>query len=494
VSTPAVAPDSRPGSGSSRRIARNTFARASGEAVAKAASLVLYVTMARELGSEGFGTFMFALALTGALIIGAGFGTDELTAREVARDRSRASRYLSNVTAIKALTSIVLLGVAVALVALGDYSTESRLAVCIVGVGVALEVMSRTSYALFEAHERLGLVSRSVIIQRVLTAIVGIAVLRAGGGVVAVSFVFAAGALVGLVAAEVSVRRLGVRRTTPEPSSWPALVRAGLPIGLAGLLFVLLLRLDVTLLSFIAGEAEVGFYAAAYRLVEGTQFIAWAASAAMLPWLARAEGAGAWFGLSRALELGLKVLAALLLPVTVACIVFAEQIVDLLYGAGFRDSVAPLQLLALTCTLYGVQALLSTAFIARDSPWAFARLVGVAVVLNVVANLLLIPPYGAAGSAAAALASSLALTILGLALTRRRVGRIRLPRAFGGPLVAALVMAAVGSAVPGPFVLRAAAAFVAYVVVLIGFERAVFTDDTREIWKAIELRASPAPR
>ena len=79
MSTPAVAPDSRPGSGSSRRIARNAFARASGEAVAKAASLVLYVTMARELGSEGFGTFMFALALTGALIIGAGFGTDELT-------------------------------------------------------------------------------------------------------------------------------------------------------------------------------------------------------------------------------------------------------------------------------------------------------------------------------------------------------------------------------------------------------------------------------
>ena len=50
-------------------------------------------------------------------------------------------------------------------------------------------------------------------------------------------------------------------------------------------------------------------------------------------------------------------------------------------------------------------------------------------------------------------------------------------------------MAAVGAVVPGPFALRAAAAFVAYVVVLIGFERAVFTDDTREIWKAIELRA-----
>jgi O-antigen/teichoic acid export membrane protein len=39
-----------------------------------------------------------------------------------------------------------------------------------------------------------------------------------------------------------------------------------LPIGVAGLLFVLLLRLDVTLLSFLSGEAEVGDYAAAYHL------------------------------------------------------------------------------------------------------------------------------------------------------------------------------------------------------------------------------------
>ncbi len=206
--------------GTSRRIARNTFSRASGEVVAKAASFAFYVTMARELGSEGFGTFMFALALTGALIIGAGFGTDELTAREVARDRPRVPVPQQRDRDQGALL-IALLGVAGVLVVLGDYSSETRLAVGIVGVGVALEVMSRTSYALFEAHERLGLVSRSVVLQRLLTAIVGIAVLRSGGGVVAVSIVFAAGALGGLIVAELSVRRLGVRRTTPSRGPGP---------------------------------------------------------------------------------------------------------------------------------------------------------------------------------------------------------------------------------------------------------------------------------
>ena len=93
-----------------RRIARNALVRTVGEVIAKVASLLFFVTMARELGREGFGAFMFALGLTGALLIGAGFGTDELTAREVARDHSRAGRYLSNVSALKTASAVVLLG------------------------------------------------------------------------------------------------------------------------------------------------------------------------------------------------------------------------------------------------------------------------------------------------------------------------------------------------------------------------------------------------
>ena len=76
------------------RVATNTLVRAAGEAVAKLGSLAFYVVLARQLGSEDYGAFVFALALTGALLIGAGFGTDELIAREVARDRERAGRYL----------------------------------------------------------------------------------------------------------------------------------------------------------------------------------------------------------------------------------------------------------------------------------------------------------------------------------------------------------------------------------------------------------------
>ena len=157
------------------RVATNTIARAAGEAVAKVGSLVFYVVLARQLGSEDYGTFVFALALTGTLLIGAGFGTDELIAREVARDRAGAGRYLSDVVALKTITS--------ADPARGRDGRRVRRRLqrrtrawprCWSGLGVMCEVMGKSWHAIFQAYERLGLVSAALIIQRALTAIAGI--------------------------------------------------------------------------------------------------------------------------------------------------------------------------------------------------------------------------------------------------------------------------------------------------------------------------------
>ena len=397
--------------------------------------------MARELGREGFGAFMFALGLTGALVLCAGFGTDELTAREVARDRSRAGRYLADVISLKLVTCTVLLVGAALVVSLGSFSDDTLPAVVLVGAGVAIEAISRTWYSVFQAHERLDLVSLSVIVQRTTTALVGVVLLKLGAGVVIAATVFAAGALLGLGMALLSARRLRLASDRADPRRWRALLRSGLPIGVAGLLFVLLLRLDVTLLSFLSGEAEVGDYSAAYRLVESTQFLAWAISAAMLPWLARAQRPESMEGgLVRGYELGLKAMNAVLLPIGLVFLLFAEPLIDILYGESFSGAVVPLQLLGLTSGLYGIQNFASTTFVARNAAGTFARVVGVVVVLNLAGNAFAIPRYGADGAAATALASGVVLAGVSLVLARRRIGHVRHLRVFLGPAAGALAM------------------------------------------------------
>ncbi len=59
------------------------------------------------------------------------------------------------------------------------------MAVVILGIGVAIEAIARTWYMIFQANERLDLISLSIVLQRTLTALIGIVVLKLGGGVIA---------------------------------------------------------------------------------------------------------------------------------------------------------------------------------------------------------------------------------------------------------------------------------------------------------------------
>jgi O-antigen/teichoic acid export membrane protein len=471
----------------SRRIARNTAARAAGEILAKLASLVFFITMARELGAEGLGVFSFALALTGALLVASGFGTDELVAREVARDPARGGQDLSDVTALKAVTSVALLGLACFIAWIGGYSSETQLAVLLVGIGVALEVFVKSWHALFQAHERLGLVSACIVFQRTVTAIAGVIALREGAGVVAASAIFAAGSILTLGVAEVILRRtIGIHRRSPSRARALRLLRHGVPIGSAALLFTLLLRLDVALLSQLAGEIEVGLYSAAFRLVEGTQFIAWAFGAAMLPWLSRAGGGGGG-DLARALTLGLKAMAMVLLPIALVFVCFADPIVTLAYGEEFAPSALPLALLGLTSVTFGLYFFSSMVLIANDRPGRIARIVAIVMVQNLACNALIVPTYGADGAAAVALSSGLLLAVLNTREAHRCTGRPIAWWAFAGPAAAGAAMVAVALAVPLPALPAAVLSLLVYTAVLLAFEHAFHRDDVDVFTQAVGL-------
>lgn len=476
----------RPDDASLVRVPLNTLVRVAGEVIAKLGSLAFFVVLARRLGADGYGEFAFALALTSALLIGSGFGTDELLARRVARDRTIAGSDLANVSALKTGMSVLLLGVAMAVVVIGGYPGTTIAATAILGVGVALEVLAKSWHAVFQGHERLELVSGCLIVQRAVMAVLGIAILLSGGGILGACAAYTVSAALGLALAELTLRRFTpATRARPSRSVTWMLLRAGFPIGIAGLLFVVLLRVDVVMLSFLGDSVEVGLYSAGYRLVDGLQFLTWSFGAAMLPWLARA---GDGPRLSRTFMLALKLEAGALLPIGLVLSCFAPAIVRLLYGGGYADAAGPLRLLGLTVALYGVQSFASTVLIARDSAGTIARSAGIVAVQNILCNLFAIPLWGAVGAAGVALSSSALLAVLNVWQASRRTGGLNTRRAFAGPMVAGIAMAAVALTLPIGAVPAGAAALIVYAAVLATLEIIIHRDDVRAY-----VRALPAP-
>ena len=476
----------------SRTVAWNAAARTAGEVVAKLASVVFFLVVARELGVDRFGDLIFALSFMTVITLPSGFGTEELIARDVARDPELVHDYASNVMAIKVVLSVALVLVGEAIVLLLDYSGEVALVVLIVGAAVAIENLGRTWGAVLQAYQRQEVVAIALIVQRVLTAAAGVAVIALGGGLVPVSLVMLVSAMIGFAVATVAMHRLVVAvRPRVDTSRWRPLMMAGLPIGTVAVLLVAMVKIDQSLLSFLSDDEnrDVGFYGAAFRLTEATWFIGWAISAAMLPWFAaHREGQDA---LAAGYELGTKVTAAVLMPIGLTFSLFAEPLIDLFYGSGYEAAVDPLRYLGAMLVFVGINDLAAVMLIARERPLAFARAVAVVLVVNVAVNLVVIPEYGATGAAAVAAGSGFLLFVLGFLLARSITGRVRLLRPLGAATVGGLAMAGAVLVSGLPPVAAGALGLVVYAGAFLAFERIAFPDDLAMFKSLLQRRGPP---
>jgi O-antigen/teichoic acid export membrane protein len=379
-------------------------------------------------------------------------------------------------------------------VLVSGFSFEDVLTIGLITVGTAVGMQTNTYYAVFQAHEKNEFIAATLVLQRGVTAIIGIVVLLLGGGLVISAAVYAGGSLAGQLAAYVFLhfRVIKPRRRIDLPR-WMPLIRASVPLGFVSLAYFALIRLDASLLGFLKGGAgnssAVGIYGAAYRLVDATMFISWSFGGAMVPWLARHSEDTSSISVSRGYELGLKALTAVLLPIGTVYLVFADPLIHMLYGPAYSGAVAPLRWLGGMTVLYGINSFAAVLVVQRRTPRDFAYPVLFVIAQNLVFNLILIPRYGATGAAFNAVLSGILLAVWTSVRAQRRIGSVNFIRAFCAPLLASAAMAGVVLAIGvGIAFLPVAAGAISYVAILIVAERLLFPGDFRFYINALHIR------
>jgi O-antigen/teichoic acid export membrane protein len=452
----------------SRRIASGTLARLAGEAVGKVGSLAFFVVIARELGKEHFGDFIFAMSLSTVFLFVTGLGLQELVGREIAKDPRRAHDLVWNVIALRALALVALLVVMTGVVAVQGRSLEIAAVILIVSAGIGFEDQAQTLYAVFNGRERQQYVAFTLIVNRVSTALVGIGAAVAGAGALTIAIIFAAGSGLGLATAYWLMHRFVLRpRVSIQPRAWRTLLRASAPLAGAGILATLSFRTSVVLLGLVAaGSAAVGEFGASYRLIEATMFVPAAFNAAALAWFSREAEIG------RGFEMAIKTVLALMLPIGLGIALFAEPLIEALYGAEYAGAVTPLRLLGAMAALWAVNTTVLTVLVSRARPDVYTFPALLALVPNAVLALVLIPAHGANGAAIAALAGAAVLVTLVLPRTARLVGAGGYVRVLAAPLAAGAAMALCAAALSGlPWIPAAIGSVATYAAVFLVIER-----------------------
>lgn len=455
------------------RAAGNAALRAAAEIVARVASLALVFVLAREVGVSGLGVYVFAIAWAELANLPVDMGFDRHLTRRVAHDRANVDRLLFNVMTVKALRAGPVLGLTVIMVSLLGYPAVQREAVYAAAVAVVFDSLSQSVMAVFVGLERGGLAALVLVVQRVLAAVLGLVVLAAGCGVVAVLVAYAASTALALALALVLLRsRVGWPRIDVSRAGRRDVSKRSAGLAVQEIFSAGVARADVILLSLLATSAAVGVYGAGYRLLEVTLFLPLAiatAFAAMFTYLDRSSEPA----IQTVYGYALKITTALMVPCAVTLFVLAEPTLRLLFGGDFDDSVTPLRLLAPVVALLGIVIISNSLVISRRDTkivaWAFAG----AFAVNLIANLLLIGPYGASGAAGAMLITEALFAIVMLELAARTVGRPPFVRTFGGTAVAAAGMAACMVALADVPLLALGAGAAVYLAALVGTERLI---------------------
>jgi O-antigen/teichoic acid export membrane protein len=207
--------------------------------------------------------------------------------------------------------------------------------------------------------------------------------------------------------------------------------RASIPFAAQDLMSAGVARVDALILSALATQEIVGYYGAAYRLLEATLFLSVAlqgAFAAMYTYLSERTEPSIHAFVQRSLKLSL----ALLTPCAVALGMLSEPILELLYG-GFDTAVTPLRLLGLTVVPLGIAMLMWVLITSRREPRVLVIYSAVTLAVNVALNLVLIPPLEAIGAALAMLLTYVVAAAMMLRLAIQTVGRLDARQTLGAP-------------------------------------------------------------
>ncbi|MDP9068355.1 MAG: flippase [Actinomycetota bacterium] len=432
-----------PPGAASRRIARNAALQAGAEVVGKVATLALTVVAARALTQQRFGAYSYALSFAPLVAVVWSWGLGTLLIREASAEPDKLPALYNRFVLLRALIAIPSVVVFGFLGALTRPYLQARLVLVLVLVAWALNSFREAAVSAGFARQEVAGVTAAVVVDRLVTAGLGIVALVLGAGVVGLGVAFLAGSIIGLVVSQRAVRRLGVKldlRGVDRSQLRPMLGRS-FYIGVDTIVSESLFRIDAIMLSAFKGDVALAIYSVAYRLLETVLFVSWAIVRALFPAMSARGGAQ----VKRGVEEGIASMAVLFVPFAVVLLAEAEDVISLLFGEAYAEGSAPVaRWLALGPMLFGVAYLTGYGLQALDRARSAFGATMTAALFNIGANLVMIPLLGGVGAAittcvAYAIEAGLSLWLLrdiGLPTLGRRL----LPPVLGGSVMALVLV------------------------------------------------------
>ena len=184
---------------------------------------------------------------------------------------------------------------------------------------------------------------------------------------------------------------------------------------------------NVAYLGFTSGNIEVGYYSASVKLFNILLSFYTAFTGVLLPRMSALALEGDSAGFSKLLSRSFNILLSIAIPIVIISEVFAPEIVNIMSGGAFGNSVTPMRIVMPLLLIIGVEQILVYQVLIplnQDKQVFINSTIGATV--GIIANIILVPYLASIGSAIVWLLSELTVFTSTMYFARLTIRKINI--------------------------------------------------------------------
>jgi len=216
------------------------------------------------------------------------------------------------------------------------------------------------------------------------------------------------------------------------------LAKEAIPLGFKRVMRRVGFRIDTLILAAFKSSAEVGLFHGVYKMVQALQFLAEGALQAIFPIFSRHYGTSHG-SFDLAYEKSFKFLSIIGVPIAIFLSFFSHEIIMLVLGKKFIAAVSALQILSWMIAFMFLSNLMENVLVAGGKQSICTLVTGVALAINLILDLLLIPRWSFTGASIATLITEFTITVLSFYYVSRFVIRKKVLREALKPICSGII-------------------------------------------------------
>lgn len=364
---------------------------------------ILFIYLARTLEAERFGYLSYAGTLVLYFFNFIDLGLSTYGVREVAKNKSLAAEYVSNIVSFKLILAVILfIGFTVISASVCKMTLIKTL---MFETALLFFVSALAAEWAFQGLEKMYMVFVSLAVTSFLQLSLNVLLVKGPGDILKVPLInfFAS---IPIVIFFLSRLKFKPRLFSLDLKKIRLYLSSAIVIWAISIFAQVYNGLDIVMLGFFRGPQEVGCFTVARRIVGGATLLMIFLANAVLPHLSHTFRYD-MPGFHQATRKFLKISGVILICVFIPIMLFSDQIISLTVGSEYLPAAMPLKIMIMALVLITFNLPYSTGLVAACMEKEVLKQASASAALSVFLNFLLIPKYGMMGASVSFLSAEL---------------------------------------------------------------------------------------